>query len=194
VAWYLEFLLLLTLPLVFMDEGGLTYTWPLTLHNAAAAPLITAGNPGITSLRLHENCYQHGQIAAQVLSFEDGTTARKLLQTLHNLVYIAVIMLITWLLKKIFSGLANNQPFSTENAIRIRCIAFAVLFLVFFDVAETLLSRLYTGSTLVITGAKLAWYDYSFNYQTLLFGLLLLILAEVFRRGTEYQTDSESIL
>jgi hypothetical protein len=37
VAWYLEFLLLLTLPLVFMDEGGLTYTWPLTLHQAEAA-------------------------------------------------------------------------------------------------------------------------------------------------------------
>jgi hypothetical protein len=120
VAWYLEFLLLLTLPLVFMDEGGLTYTWPLTLHQAEAAPRITAGNPGITGLRLHENCYQHGQIAVQVLSFEDGTTPRKLLQTLHNLVYIAAIMLITWLLKKIFSGLADNQPFSTENAIRIR--------------------------------------------------------------------------
>jgi hypothetical protein len=194
VAWYLEFLLLLTLPLVFLEEGGLTYTWPLTLSQPDASPRITAASPGITGIKLHRDCLHDARLSEQVVSFEDGTPARKLLQTLHNLAYIGVIMFITWQLKKLFESLAGDQPFRRRNASRVKAIAFAVVFLVFFDVAEALLSRLYTGATLAVAGAKLDWYDYSFDGETLLLGVLLLIIAEVFRRGTDYQADSESIV
>ena len=194
VAWYLEFLLLLTLPLVFLDDGGLTYTWPLTLSQPDADPRITAASSGITAIKLHKDCYHEDRISAQVVSFEDGTLARKLLQTLHNLAYIGVILFVTWQLKRLFESLAGDQPFRPRNASRVRAIAFAVVFLVFFDVVETLLSRLYTGATLAVAGARLDWYDYSFDGETLLLGLLLLIIAEVFRRGTDYQADSESIV
>jgi hypothetical protein len=194
VAWYLEFLLLLTLPLVFMNDGGLTYNWPLTLSQPDADLQITAASPGITAIKLHKDCYHEGRISEQVLSFEDGTPARKLLQTLHNLAYIGVIMFITWQLKRLFESLASDQPFRRQNASRIRAIAFAVVFLVFYNVVEALLSRLYTGATISLAGAKLDWYDYSFDGETLLLGVLLLIIAEVFRRGTDYQADSESIV
>ena len=194
VAWYLEFLLLLTLPLVFMDEGGLRYTWPLTLSQPDANPRITAASPGITGIKLHQDCHYDARIAGQVVSFEDGTPARKLLQTLHNLGYIGVIMFITWQLKKLFKSLAGDQPFRRQNASRVKGIAFAVVFLVFFNVVEALLSRMYTGATLAIAGATLDWYDYSFDGETLLLGVLLLIIAEVFRRATDYQADSESIV
>jgi hypothetical protein len=194
VAWYLEFLLLLTLPLVFMDESGLRYTWPLTLSHPDANPRITAVSPGITGIKLHNDCHYDARIAGQVVSFEDRTLARKFLQTLHNLAYIGVILFITWQLKKLFKSLAGDQPFRRQNASRVRGIAFAVVFLVFFNVVETVLSRLYTGATLAIAGATLDWYDYSFDGETLLLGVLLLIIAEVFRRGTDYQADSESIV
>jgi hypothetical protein len=194
VAWYLEFLLLLTLPLVFLDEGGLTYTWPLTLSQPTANLRITAASPGITAIQLHKDCSHEGRISGQVVSFEDGTLTRKFLQTLHNVACIGAILFITWQLKRLFESLAGDQPFRHQNASRIRAIAFAIVFLVFFNVVETLLSRWYTGATIALAGARLDWYDYSFNGEALLFGGVLLIIAEVFRRGTYYQADSESIV
>jgi hypothetical protein len=177
-----------------MEDGGLRYTWPLTLSQPDADPRITAASPGITAITLHKDCYHDARISEQVVSFEDGTLTRKLLQTLHNLAYIGVILFITWQLKRLFESLAGDQPFHRQNASRIKEIAFAVVFLVFFNVVETLLSRLYTGATITLAGAKLDWYDYSFDGETLLLGVLLLIIAEVFRRGTDYQADSESIV
>jgi hypothetical protein len=134
------------------------------------------------------------QVREQLLSFTDNSLGRKLLQTLHNLVNIGVLMFITWLLLQIFKSLAQDNPFGAGNAQRIRWMGFAVLFLVFFDAVEAFMSRFYTAATVTISGAQLHRYNYSFDLETFLLGLLLLILAEVFRRGAEYQADSESIL
>jgi hypothetical protein len=177
-----------------MDEGGLRYEWPITLTTPGARPTVTAANDKITNISVHENYHAKQKNLEQILSFEDGTMGRKLLQTLHNIVTIAVVMFITWLLKKVFSDLSKNQPFSIENATRIKWIAFTVMFLSLFDVVEAFLSRLYTGSTITITGARLYWYDYSFDFKTFLLGFLLLIIADVFKRGAEYKADSESFV
>jgi hypothetical protein len=132
--------------------------------------------------------------SVQTLSFEDSTLGRRWLQTLHNLVYIGLILFVTWQLKRIFSGFSKNQPFADNNATRIKWIAFSMVFLVFFDGLEDLLHRLYTRSTILLSGATFDTYAFHFDFRTFMLGLLLFILAEVFRQGYEYQTDSESIL
>ncbi|HEY0055651.1 MAG TPA: DUF2975 domain-containing protein [Pedobacter sp.] len=194
IIWYLEFLFLLTLPLVFMDDGGLRYSWPITLNTSNIQPRMRAVSEKISGFKLHERYKVEETTREQILSFEDSTLGRKLLQTLHNLVYIALIMFVTWQLKQIFSGFSDNQPFPANSSVRIKWIAFAVLFLVIFDIIEAVLHRLYTGSTIMLSGATFDKYNYTFDYRTFILGLLLLIIAEVFRRGTEYQADSESIL
>lgn len=194
IIWYLEFLLLLTPPLVFLGDRGLRYSWPITLNTKDSNPEIKSVSNKISRFKLHEPEKLEETTREQTLSFEDSTLGRRLLQTLHNLVYIGLIMYVTWQLKKIFYSLSYNQPFSTKNASRIKWIAFSVLFLVFFDVVESILHRLYTGSAIILSGATFDNYDYSFDFRALLLGLLLLIVAEVFKRGTEYQADSESIL
>ena len=194
IVWYLEFLLLLTPPLVFLGEDGLRYSWPITLNVKDSKPEIIPVSDKISRFKLHEREKVEEITRAQTLSFEDSTLGRRLLQTLHNLVYITLIMYVTWQLKKIFDRLSDNRPFSTENAARIKRISFSVLLLVFFDIVEAVLHRLYTGATIAVDGATFDMYDYSFDFRALVLGLLLLIVAEVFKIGTMYQADSESII
>ncbi|MGA0555348.1 hypothetical protein ACO2Q8_01770 [Larkinella sp. VNQ87] len=192
--WYLEFLLLLTPPLVFLDDDGIRYDWPITLTSGSTKPTFSPVSDQITAFELRGRSDAEVTSSGQTLSFEDSTLGRRLLQTLHNLVYIGLILFVTGHLKQIFSGFSKNQPFAGNNAARIKWMAFSVLFLVFFDVLEDILHRLYTTSTIRLSGATFDEYPFHFDFRTFTLGLLLLILAEVFRQGYEYQTDSESIL
>ncbi len=194
IIWYLEFLLLLTPPLVFLDDDGITYKWPVTLSTVNTVPQVSATKPGIINFKIHDRYQVKETTVKRVLSFEDSSTGRRLIQTLHNLVTIVVIMYITWLLKKIFSGFVKDKPFDANNAGRIRLIGFAVLFWAGYELAESFLYRIYTVSTIKMEGAAFDNYNNSFDVKTFVFGLLLLIIAEAFKRGTEYQADSESIL
>lgn len=194
LAWYLEFLLLLTPPLVFLDDDGIRYSWPVTLASQNTKPAIGPASDRITAFELHGRADVKLTSSGQTLSFEDSTLGRRLLQTLHNLVYIGLILFVTWQLKKIFSAFSRNQPFAGNNAGRIKWIAFSILFLVFFDVWEDILHRLYTTSTIMLSGATFDPYSFRFDFRTFTLGLVLVVLAEVFRQGFEYQADSESIL
>jgi hypothetical protein len=184
----------LTPPLVFLDDGGIRYWWPITLDSSISKPVITSQSKKITGFAIHEQYRVPGKKLEKVLSFEDSTLGRRLLQTLHNVVTIAIILLITYWLKKLFTNLAENKPFTEENSKRVQWIAWTVLFMVLFDIIKAFLYRAYTASTVSLTGASLDKYDYSFDFRAFLLGLLLLIIAELFRRGNQYQTDSESIL
>jgi len=194
IIWCLEFLLLLTPPLVFLDDDGITYKWPVTLTELGVKPHIAANDPKIINFKLHDRDQLKEETVRQTLSFEDSSIGRRLIQTLHNLVIIGVIMFITWQLKKVFTVFAEDKPFDNNNAARIRLIALSVLFLVFYGLIESALYRLYTVSTITLSGATFDYYNDSFDFKTFLLGLLLLIIAEAFRRATEYKTDSESIL
>lgn len=194
IAWYLEFLLLLAPPLVFLDDDGIRYSWPVTLDTIDARPVISPSNNKISDFEFSEKLDGESPSPERILSFEDASLGRRLLQTLHNLVYIGLIMFVTWQLKMIFSGFSANQPFMGNNARRIKWIAFSVLFLVFFDVLEMVLHRMYTSATIMLSGATLDPFHLHFDFRTFMLGLLLLILSEVFKKGYEYQADSESIL
>ena len=194
IIFYLEFLLILTLPLVFLDEGGIRYSWPITLTTITSDPIATASTNKISGFVVHERFKVSEKTLEKTLSFEDASLGRKLLQTLHNVVTIAAILLITFWLKQLFSKLAANQPFENKNAKRVQWIAWAVLCLVIFDVIKALLYRMYTVSTISLSGATFDRYDYSFDLRAFLIGLLLLIIAELFKRGHMYQADSESIV
>jgi hypothetical protein len=194
IIFYLEFLLLLTPPLVFLDDGGIRYRTPITLDSLTVKPVITTESKKITAFAIHERYDVRDEKLEKTLSFEDSTPGRRWLQTLHNVVTIAIILLITYWLKKLFTNLAENKPFRDENSKQVRWIAWTVLFMVFFDVVKAFLYRAYTASTISLSGASLDRYDYSFDVRAFLLGLLLLIIAELFRIGNQYQMDSESIL
>jgi hypothetical protein len=119
VVFYLEFLLVLTLPLVFLDEDGLRYSWPITLRSDTSQPFVSTQTPGISGFIIHERYNEVKNSSWKTLSFEDGSLGRKLLQSLHNVVTIAAILLITFWLKNYFPGLPKTDHLTPE--IRIGC-------------------------------------------------------------------------
>jgi hypothetical protein len=106
------------------------------------------------------------------------------------IVYAAVLLFVIRHLRLVFRSLADGNPFSPENASRIRSIG---LIFIFGEVAESLLAlacQLYVKSTFVATGLKIKS-ALDLELWPIFAGFVLLVIAEVFRLGTQLQEDRD---
>lgn len=100
----------------------------------------------------------------------------------------AVVILITYQLKLIFKSLRNNEPFSDLNVLRIRnigvvLIAFFVLqFVSNIIINRFLLSHFTWGEGITLT--------YTFNISYLITGVILIIVAEIFKEGVSLKEET----
>ncbi len=134
----------------------------------------------------------HGNISLSMLGAERQ-------QVVMNYSYYAIRFLLAWFilfsLWKIFRALRQsikeNNPFPRKNASRIRHIAFSMMA---FSVVELFYPALikhfgiekflYKGETWKVT------WDYS-SLEYLLWGLVILVIAEVYRLGTEMKEEQD---
>jgi hypothetical protein len=106
------------------------------------------------------------------------------------LVYAAVILFVLQQLRRVFRSLAEGKPFSLENAARIRLIG---LLFIFGEVAESVLEyagQLYVGSAFVTEGLTIHP-RLDLGLSAIFGGLVLLVIAEVFRLGARLQEDQD---
>jgi len=93
----------------------------------------------------------------------------------------AVVILVTYQLKVIFSSFRQDIPFSEVNISRIRNIAFVLM-------AYSVVQWLFVIVVNQILITNLRWehmqLTYSFNISCLFTGVILIVVAEIFRQGT----------
>jgi hypothetical protein len=93
----------------------------------------------------------------------------------------AVVILVTYQLKVIFSSFRQDIPFSEVNISRIRNIAFVLM-------AYSVVQWLFVIAVNQILIANLRWehmqLTYSFNISCLFTAVILIVVAEIFRQGT----------
>jgi hypothetical protein len=104
---------------------------------------------------------------------------------------VAVLALIMWVLgqlRAVFHTLRAGRPFVAANATRIRRIAYAVIVA---EVARSLLAYVgmrYAMTNFAVQGVRLeARLDV--NWVALVCGLIILVIAEVFREGTRLDEE-----
>jgi hypothetical protein len=110
------------------------------------------------------------------------------------IVLIAVLALIVWVLgqlRAVFRTLRAGQPFVAANATRIRRIAYAVIA---GEVARAVLA--YVGMRYAMTHFSIQGVRFEarsdLNVVAIICGLIILVIAEVFREGT--RLDEEQAL
>ncbi|MDP4150783.1 MAG: DUF2975 domain-containing protein [Bacteroidota bacterium] len=110
-----------------------------------------------------------------------------LLLTALTTVFTLAIM-ITFQLKAIFSSFTRNLPFHDANIRRIRNIAFV---LIGYSVIQWLLILVVNR----VLAANFRWEQvqltYSFNLSALATGLVLIVIAEIFRLGATLENENK---
>jgi hypothetical protein len=105
----------------------------------------------------------------------------------------ALMLLFLHHLRRIFQRVRDGAPFDAANARRLRWLGLlALAFALLNGVAETVTSlvvrRGLVSSSLSVPSAV------SLDLSTVFFGLVLLALAEVFRRGAELEDDQALVI
>jgi hypothetical protein len=104
----------------------------------------------------------------------------------------AVTLTITYLLRKIFATLtvSGGSPFIPENAVRLRKIAILIILLAPLNFINDFYN-FWLVTTNFQSKENNFTPDLKLDFQTLLIGLVVLVIAEIFRTGTQLQEENE---
>ncbi len=103
----------------------------------------------------------------------------------------AVLWLVLWVLgqlRAVFRTLREGRPFVAANATRIRRVAFAVIFGEAGRAAIVFLTNYYASTHFVAEGLHFDALP-DFRIMAVLYGLIILVIAEVFRAGARLDED-----
>ena len=105
-----------------------------------------------------------------------------------SIVICAVFIVITHQLKLIFSSLSNNQPFNELNVLRIRNIGIVLIVFSFLQfLSNIILNQFLLSHFNWEEGIKLT---YTFNVGYLITGVILIIVAEIFKEGVSLKEET----
>ncbi|WP_214072384.1 DUF2975 domain-containing protein [Mucilaginibacter sp. dw_454] len=127
-----------------------------------------------------------------ILSIHIGASWQNImiLLTGYGLLF-AVVVMITYQLKKIFGSFKQNQPFHKSNMYRVRYIAFvlisySVIQWLFVIAVNKILLQIFIFDHLDLT--------YNFNINCFLMGIVLLAVEGIFRTGLALEEDKELVI
>jgi len=104
-----------------------------------------------------------------------------------------LVLAILYNLRKIFRSLQAGEPFGYANFANLRRIGYSVMLLAVVDFGKSLFNRYLLQQHFSEHGkdynAKL-----SFGIDTILVGLVILVIAEIFRHGYQLKTENESFI
>jgi Protein of unknown function (DUF2975) len=103
----------------------------------------------------------------------------------------ALLSLVFWVLARlraVFRSLRAGKPFEPANATRIRQIAFAVIVGEVGRAAVVFLANLYASTHFAAEGLHFDARP-DFNILAIVYGLIILVIAEIFRAGAQLDED-----
>jgi hypothetical protein len=172
-------------------EGKLISAWDV---------FITTKNTSIADQQLVLN--------KGTIQFTSSSIGYYILKIIDSLFVFLVIILVTVLLKKIIYSIQKQNPFTTENAGRIRKIAFLLMAITPYSLIKSLIYRSYIVNNVIIEGKEYTelfsfspnnladniWLVWDINFQALIAGVILIIISEVFGLGVLIKAENESIV
>jgi hypothetical protein len=106
------------------------------------------------------------------------------------LVAFSISLSITFLLRKIFKTLTVDSPFLAVNARRLKLTAFLVMISSVTSFLHDWILNWYLKEHFIIDGSALRAH-LEIDLKTLFAGLIILMIAEVLRTGTELKEEQD---
>ncbi|MEO8886532.1 MAG: DUF2975 domain-containing protein [Mucilaginibacter sp.] len=185
VVWWLEwvacFVFIVMLLLVAYFRRGYSLGIPITFSDRTImAPVISLDKSlpnGIVNTT-------SGVFSLHVMATWQNVS----LMILATLLIFAVVSIITYQLKAIFSNLSKNQPFNELTIVRIRNIAFILMA---YSVLQWLGNIYITQMFIRNFNWRYTELTYSFNFSCLFMGIILIVVAEIFKIGASLEEEQK---
>lgn len=194
--------LLVVIALIFTvnDEGQLTSAWDIEVREQLTDFQVISENASIDDPKIVIN--KGGiQFASRSISYY-------ILKSIDAVIVILPVILIILLLRKTVRSIQLQHPFTKENVLRIKYIAFILILISPYSLIKSLIYRSYIVNNIDVAGKVYTnifslssgtnkneiWLNLDINFQALLTGIVLLVIAEVFRAGVLIKEDNDSIL
>ena len=186
------YFLLVVLPVVFAGalwmvltgrSGSVLFGMPVQFQLDPASHLFVTARHDIQAVSITQ---AHG-----TLQFRGGSIGIALAGLGYGIISLGVVLFVLNRLRAIFRTLRDQNPFVALNASRIRMIGIVI---VLGQLASTGLAALYAERVtreISVAGLTLNA-DLSINSWVIFSGLILLMLAEVFRLGADMKGDLET--
>ncbi len=128
-----------------------------------------------------------------ILQFKTGDRGYISLMGLSIFIYLALFMVVVVQLRGFFSTAIERRPFVRRNARRIRIIGLAFIVGGAAKVLHSLGFYLYLRKTFQIEGATLylGAFKNGINLDSILLGVVVLVIAEIFNVGAALQEEQE---
>lgn len=190
---------------ILYEDEHLLSSFPVTLVENFSTHQVISENEGLKQLDL--------KTETATLQFSLNSVGYYLLKFMDIFITMVIAIYITLISKKLFLSLEKENPFTMSNAKRIRLIGFLLIIFSPFTLLRGLVYRIYILNNISIEGKEFAdapmyffgifktdfssnevWINLDINFQTLLMGATLLVIAEIFRAGVKMKEDNESII
>lgn len=181
----------LTVPVSFsVDPGILRVNSSSTTADEGGGQNIRLGSEGFAfEVGRERDSKREPQIRVRG-SLRFPTQSRRLFVSAAVLL-VAMLSILFWVLgqlRAVFRTLRDGHPFVTDNATRIRRIAFAVILGEAARSAMVFITNYYASTHFAAEGLRFDARP-DFNIMAIFYGLIILVIAEVFRAGTRLDED-----
>ena len=162
----------------------LSSNWQLGIPVAAAidaqALHVAAPSLGVDSAMLTE--------VTGTLQFSPPSRRMLIAPMLTIVIMLAIVIWVLEHLRALFRSLRNNDVFAAANVGRVQRVGWAVILAEPVRAAITYSSHAYARSHFAGDGLRFTT-DLDFSLGTIFSGLVILVLAEIFRAGTRLDED-----
>ena len=170
--------LMLASPFGAIREGG-TLSIPAAVIVDAPALHVSAPSLGIASAQLSR---LQGEIR-----YPATRTTWLIAPAVGTVMLLALLWVLTQLVR-LFEKLRAGEPFAPGNAVRVRRLAWVVILAEPVRAIVTYSNHAYVAAHFVADGLRFTK-DFNLNIGTIVAGLIILVIAEVFHVGTRLDED-----
>lgn len=176
------------LVLRLVDAAGPEWTWSLdvpAVQTQADVPVTT----GWGTARL-----EYGDVRAKLkLPIADLPWSFLLLLWTSVAIGFGLMLLFLHHLRRIVHRVRDGAPFDEQNALRLRWLGLLLLGLAVFKGVADLVTTLWVRRIIAPEGVDVPL-GLHFDVTLLFVGLVLVVLAEIFRRGSELETEQALVI
>lgn len=181
-------------------EGELISAWGIEVREQLTDFNVISENATIADSKII--------IDKGVIQFTSSSISYYILKSVDAVIIILAVILIIVLLRNTVRSIRSNHPFVTENVRRIKYIALILILISPYSLIKSMVYRSYIVNNIDVAENVYAdifslstdlnkneiWLNLDVNIQEFLMGILLLVIAEVFRAGVLIKEDNDSIL
>jgi hypothetical protein len=186
-AWYLQFAVFCGVLVMFV------YIFTHKEYIGSDVPVKIQDYPKITGIASTNPAFQETYLTlnAGMLHVEQRINWQLMVAMLAYFAgFAALCLTITHLLRKIFATLTTPHPFDARNANRLRRIALLVMLFAPLELCNDVFMHTVVGNNFSREKVKFLL-QLQVNFQVIILGAVLLVIAEVFRVGTQLREENE---